>query len=140
MAASVLILLYQRIVFLIRTFISLRKNGKGLLIVVQVLESESDSSTGKFETKAQILGMRLAFARLMPSLYYTISRSPLLIRTFLSLRKKWRRTLYSSKRKSSRKPATFTRKNQDLGSIFRNETPKVAASVLYYYIKESFVI
>ena len=43
---------------LIRPFISLHKNGEGLFIVVLVLEASLASSTGKFETKARILGMR----------------------------------------------------------------------------------
>ena len=41
---------------------------------------------GKNETKAQFLSMRLAFARLLQSLYNYIKNS-LLIRTFISLRK-----------------------------------------------------
>ena len=43
---------------LIRPFISLHKNGEGLFTVVLVLEASLASSTGKFETKARILGMR----------------------------------------------------------------------------------
>jgi len=42
----------------IRTLISLHKNGEGLFFVVLVLEASLASSTGKFETKARILGMR----------------------------------------------------------------------------------
>ena len=46
------------LLILIRPLISLHKNGEGLFIVVLVLEASLASSTGKFETKARILGMR----------------------------------------------------------------------------------
>ena len=46
---------------LIRTFISLRKNGEGLLIVVCVkVAGKRLLLQGKIETKAQFLAMRFA--------------------------------------------------------------------------------
>ena len=52
---------------------------------------------------------------------------------------KRRKTSYSSMRESSRKSATFTRKNQDHGLIFRHET-RIFARLLpsYATIKEVF--
>ena len=48
-----------------------KREVERLIVVAQVLEVQMASSTGKFETKARILGMRLALQGCCRPYYYT---------------------------------------------------------------------
>ena len=94
---------------------------------------------------SSILRHKTHSTRLLPSFTTIIRKSFDYIRTLIKSRKK-KKTSYSSKRNSSQL-ATVTRKNRDLGSIFRQETVGLLPSFttiirksfknLLYYLKLS---